>query len=183
MSMWRIATVIHIDKDEQLKYLFFAGGLTKAVMMAGALENILDIVINHTSERAQFGKPLHRFQAIQQQLALLAGETAAASMAANCAIKSFETDSFSKEIALAKIRVNEAAGISCKIAHQVLAAIGFTYEHTLHHNTRRLWSWRDEYGTERDWQKIVTEELMKLNKNELWSLMTNVKNNRKKVEQ
>ncbi|MEC1524973.1 acyl-CoA/acyl-ACP dehydrogenase [Neobacillus niacini] len=177
------STVIHIDKDEQLNYLFFAGGLTRSVMMAGALESILDIVINHTSERAQFGKPLHRFQAIQQQLALLTGETAAASMAANCAIKSFETNPFSKEIALAKIRVNEAAGTSCKIAHQVLAAIGFTYEHTLHHNTRRLWSWRDENGTERDWQQIVTAELMKLDKNELWSLMTNVKNTLKKVEQ
>lgn len=177
------ANIIHVNKDEQSKFLFFAGGLTRTVMMAGALENILDIVINHSSERAQFGKPLHRFQAIQHQLALLAGEVAAASMAANSAIKSFETDPFSKEIALAKIRVNEAAGTSCQIAHQVLAAIGFTYEHTLHHNTRRLWSWRDENGTERDWQQIVTAELMKLDKNELWSLLTNVKNNLKKVEQ
>jgi acyl-CoA dehydrogenase len=175
--------IFKVDLDEQLKYLLFAGGLTKSVMMAGALENILDIVINHTSERTQFGKPLHRFQAIQQQIALLAGESAAARMAANCAIQSFEIDPFSKDIALAKIRVNEAAGISSQIAHQVLAAIGFTYEHTLHHNTRRLWSWRDEYGTERDWQQIVTELLMKLNKDDLWSLMTNVKNNLKKVEQ
>ncbi len=105
-------------------------------------------------ERSQFGRPIHRFQAIQHQLALLAGETAAAKIAANCAVDPYGKEPFSKEIAFAKIRVNEAVGKANPIAHQVLAAIGFTYEHTLHHSTRRLWSWRDEFGTETDWDQL-----------------------------
>jgi hypothetical protein len=30
-------------------------------------------------------------------------------------------------------------------------AIGFTHEHQLHRLTTRLWSWRDEFGAEREW--------------------------------
>ena len=52
------------------------------------------------------------------------------------------------EIAAAKVRAGEAAGVGAGIAHQVHGAIGFTYEHSLHFATRRLWSWRAEFGTE-----------------------------------
>jgi acyl-CoA dehydrogenase len=173
---------ISVNKDEQLKKVLYAGALTRCVMMAGALENILELAITHTSERSQFGRPLHKFQAVQHHLAFLAGETAASGIAANCAVNSYGKDPLSKEIAFAKIRVNEAANKANPIAHQVLAAIGFTYEHTLHHSTRRLWSWRDEFGTETDWQQIVTEELKELEQSGLWSFVTGVENYSKKVE-
>jgi acyl-CoA dehydrogenase len=140
------------------------------------------MTINHTNERSQFGRPINRFQAVQHHLASLAGETAAAEIAAQYAVSSFYENPFSKEIALAKIRINEAAGKATQIAHQVIAAIGFTYEHTLHHSTRRLWSWRDEFGTESEWEKIVTEELKKLENKDLWSMITGVKSLDKKVE-
>ena len=55
------------------------------------------------------------------------------------------------EVASAKIRVGEAAGEGAAIAHQVLGAIGFTQEHTLHRFTQRLWAWRDDFGNESDW--------------------------------
>jgi acyl-CoA dehydrogenase len=34
----------------------------------------------------------------------------------------------------------------------VHGAIGFTYEHSLQFVTRRLWSWRAEFGGEAAWQ-------------------------------
>ena len=52
------------------------------------------------------------------------------------------------EVAIAKLRVGEAAGTGAAIAHQVHGAMGFTYEHSLHHSTRRLWAWREEFGNE-----------------------------------
>jgi acyl-CoA dehydrogenase len=174
--------IISVDRDEAVKKVLYGGALTRSVMMAGALENIFDLTVQHTTERSQFGRPLHRFQAIQHQLALLAGEVAAADLAAKYAVNSYCKNPFSKEIAYSKIRVNEAAGKTNPIAHQVFAAIGFTYEHTLHHSTRRLWSWRDEFGTETDWEWVVTEELLNMENNGLWSLITGVTNNEKKVE-
>ena len=38
-----------------------------------------------------------------------------------------------------------------RAAHQVLGARGVTLEHPLSLETRRLWSWRSEYGDERYW--------------------------------
>ena len=49
------------------------------------------------------------------------------------------------------MRVGEAAGTGAAIAHQVHGAMGFTYEHSLHHATRRLWAWREEFGNEALW--------------------------------
>jgi acyl-CoA dehydrogenase len=160
--------------------ILYGGALTRIMMMAGALENILELTVNYASERTQFGRPINRFQAVQHQLAQIAGETAAAIVAANCAAASYGDKGYSRGIAMAKIRVNEAACKISQMAHQVLAAIGFTYEHTLHHSTRRLWSWRDEFGTEADWENVVTEELLKLEDNGLWSMITAV-NHEKKV--
>lgn len=177
------AQMIVVDMAEQLKKLQYIGALTRSAMMAGAMDQMLDLTVNYTKERNQFGRPLHRFQAIQHQLALLAGETAAAGIAVECAVASYNKKApFSKEIALAKIRVNEASGKTSNIAHQVLAAIGFTHEHTLHHSSRRLWSWRDEYGTETAWEQVVTETLLESKHRGLWSLLTNVENSVKKVE-
>lgn len=169
-----------VNLNEMNKKILYGGALTRIVMMAGALENILEITVNYASERSQFGRSINRFQAVQHHLALLAGETAAATVAANCAGDSYGRKGYTREIALAKIRVNEAAGKVCQLAHQVLAAIGFTYEHTLHHSTRRLWSWRDEFGTETDWENVVTDELVTLQENGLWTMITGV-NHEKRV--
>jgi acyl-CoA dehydrogenase len=51
------------------------------------------------------------------------------------------------------VRAGQAAGIVAVNAHQVHGAIGFTEEHELHRYTLRLWSWRDEFGSERAWQE------------------------------
>src|SRR4030095_11672797 len=101
-------------------------------------------------------RPIAKFQAVQHNLARLAGETAVAIAAATSAAdtigvaKTFDEPVF-LEAASAKIRVGEAATEGAAIAHQVLGAIGFTQEHTLHRFTRRLWAWRDDFGSESAW--------------------------------
>ena len=149
--------------------LFELGALTRAVMMAGALDSILDLCVQYVQDRQQFGRPLAKFQAIQQQLAALAGEVAAASKAADVAVEAYLSGSAAMEIAAAKARIGEAAGISAEIAHQVHGAMGFTHEHNLHHRTRRLWAWRDEYGTESFWQDKLGRHLCSAGADELWS--------------
>ncbi len=123
-------------------------------------------------ERNQFGRTIHRFQAIQQQLALLAGEYVAAGVASDYAVDAFQKRELSKEIAMAKIRINEAAGNVATIAHQIHGAIGFTFEHVLHQNTRRLWSWRDEFGTETEWGIELAEQIMVYGEKGIWSFLT-----------
>jgi acyl-CoA dehydrogenase len=132
--------------------LFLAGAALRAVAMSGALERILLQTVEYARTRVQFGKPIAAFQAIQQQLAVLAGHTAASSMAAEAALTSLsDLTRRDIDVAVAKVRAGEAVGPATSIAHQVHGAIGITREHSLHFATRRLWSWRAEFGAETLW--------------------------------
>ncbi|MBI1212876.1 MAG: acyl-CoA dehydrogenase [Alphaproteobacteria bacterium] len=132
-----------------------AGAVLRSMQIAGALERVLLQTVDYARTRVQFGKPIAAFQAIQQQLAVLAGQTAAASMAAESAIAELASPSRRRAAAVAKVRCGEAAGIAASIAHQVHGAIGITYEHSLHFATRRLWSWRAEFGSEAIWSEQI----------------------------
>ncbi len=125
--------------------------LLRTGQIAGALDHALELSVGYTRERQQFGRPLAQFQAIQQQLAVLAEETAAAGMAAAAAFKAMDSGDAGFEIAAAKLRANRAARVATGIAHQVHGAMGFTAEYPLHHLTRRLWAWQTEGGNERFW--------------------------------
>lgn len=128
--------------------------LIRAAQIAGALQAALALAVEHANTRKQFGRPIGRFQAVQQQLAVFAAETSAAAVAAAAAARAADRRGLAGaafEIGCAKVTAGEAAGRGAAIAHQVLAAMGITEEHALHHFTRRLWSWREEGGTERFW--------------------------------
>ena len=150
----------------------YLGALARAAQMTGAMERIMELAIEHVETRYQFGKPLSRQQAIQHHIAALAGELANAKAALNNAVASLDGSRFQMEVAMAKLRLNEAAGVFAKTAHQIMAAIGFTHEHTLHYSTRRLWSYRDEFGTEAEWSNIIANQLKTHGKNGLWGYLT-----------
>ena len=54
-------------------------------------------------------------------------------------------------VAVLRLWLAEAAGQVAAAAHQVHGAMGVTREHPLHHATRRLWAWRDEWAPSRHW--------------------------------
>jgi len=70
------------------------------------------------------------------------------------------------------VRVGEAAGIGASIAHQVHGAIGFTYEHALQFATRRLWSWRAEFGGESEWAAELGRSVAERGADALWPHLT-----------
>ncbi|PWA08124.1 hypothetical protein DCC39_15470 [Pueribacillus theae] len=158
--------------DPLLERMLYFGTLSKTVLMAGALERVLDLTIAYSTERKQFGRPISRFQAIQQHIAVMSAEVTAAAIAVDTAIESF-TGEPSDDITVAKIRVSDAASIVTPIAHQVHGAIGFTDEHILHQSTRRLWSWRDEFGSESEWAERLGEQIIQNGSEGLWSFITN----------
>lgn len=153
------------------------GAAVRAMQMAGGLEKILDQSVQYSLERSQFGRPIGKFQAIQHGLAQLAGEAAAAGAAADAAAEAIAKtgglgDGALAEVAAAKTRVGEAATIGAAIAHQTHGAMGFTYEHTLHHATRRLWAWRDEYGNETYWATVLGRLVAAKGADNLWPFVT-----------
>ena len=148
------------------------GALVRAAQMAGGLEAVLGLATRYATERRQFGKPIGQFQSIQQNLAVLAGQAAAAGIAAANAFRAADRGDCWFETAVAKVRVGEAAGVGASIAHQVHGAIGFTYEHQLQFVTRRLWSWRAEFGGESEWAALLGRSVAERGAETLWPLLT-----------
>lgn len=147
------------------------GALYRSVQMAGALERSLEYALQYANERVQFGRPIAKFQAIQHMLALLAGQVAAASAAVDAAVEASRLAPDGFAVAVAKSRAGEAAGKGAEIAHQVHGAMGFTREHGLHHSTRRLWSWRDEFGNEACWQGRLGRAVAAEGADALWPML------------
>jgi acyl-CoA dehydrogenase len=148
------------------------GALVRSAQMAGGLDYLLRQAARYATERRQFGKPIGSFQVIQQNLAVLAGHTAAAGTAAAHAFRAADRGDAEFEIAAAKVRVGEAAGVGASIAHQTHGAIGFTYEHALQFVTRRLWSWRAEFGGEGDWAVELGRSVAERGADALWPHLT-----------
>jgi alkylation response protein AidB-like acyl-CoA dehydrogenase len=166
-----------MDGPDPLAALIRMGAALRAQQMAGALERILDLSLEYARERVQFGRPIARFQAIQHSLASLAGEVAAAGAAADAAASAVIRHGIEDQrtlfaVAAAKIRAGEAAGAGAAIAHQVHGAMGFTREYGLHHSTRRLWAWRDDFGAESVWALSLGEIAINAGAGALWPALT-----------
>jgi acyl-CoA dehydrogenase len=160
-----------VSLDEDLLVSF--GAAVRVQQMAGALEKILEQSVQHALDRTQFGRPIAKFQAVQHNLAMLAGEVAAASAAADAAAEACASPEIAvSEVAIAKVRGGEAAGSGAAIAHQVHGAMGFTYEHSLHHATRRLWAWREEFGNEAVWAERLGRMVAAHGADQLWPFIT-----------
>src|SRR3984893_18418264 len=160
-----------VSLDEDLLVSF--GAAVRLQQMAGALEKILEQSVQYALDRSQFGRPIAKFQAVQHNLAILAGEVAAASAAADAAAEACARPEIAiGEIAIAKVRGGEAAGTGAAIAHQVHGAMGFTYEHSLHHATRRLWAWREEFGNEAVWAQRLGQMVAARGADQLWPFIT-----------
>ena len=117
-----------------------------------------------------------KFQAVQQQLAVMAGQVAAAGAAADAGIEALVAATIPAMqeflIAIAKTRVGDAATLASEIAHQVHGAIGFTKEYSLQLSTRRLWSWRDEFGGDTEWAAQVGAYVCARGADALWPTLT-----------
>jgi acyl-CoA dehydrogenase len=149
------------------------GAMARAAQMAGALDSVLEQGVKYATERRQFGRPIANFQAIQHYLAVVAGHVAASGLAAEQAFRAADGSlDPGFEIAVAKVRVGEAAGIAAGLVHQVHGAIGFTYEHSLHFATRRLWSWRAEFGSESGWAVELGRRVAARGADALWADLT-----------
>jgi acyl-CoA dehydrogenase len=161
--------------EEQTQRVQARYALARAVQLAAALEQILAWTVQYAGERQQFGRPLGKFQAIQMELAQMAGEVSAVSALADAAVQALERDENPVlAAAAAKVRAGAAVEVVARLAHQVHGAIGFTQEYRLHHLTRRCWSWRDEAGSELVWARVLGAGLLADGADQLWPALTRV---------
>jgi acyl-CoA dehydrogenase len=172
---FQVSAAAPLPKGISRSALYRRGALARATMMSGALERAMDLAVTYAQERVQFGRPISKFQAVQQNLAVLSEQTAVAVAASNLGIQSLgQADEEREEflIAIAKTRVGEAATLACELAHQVHGAIGYTKEYSLQLATRRLWSWREEFGSDPEWAAKVGSYFCAKGGDDLWTILT-----------
>ncbi|MFD4985203.1 acyl-CoA dehydrogenase family protein [Streptomyces sp. NPDC058374] len=129
------------------------GALARSVQLAAAARAVLESTLRHVTEREQFGRPLARFQAVQQHVAALAAEAAMMRVGADAAVLAVEAqDNADLAVAAAKATASAGTQVVTALGHQLHGALGYSREHHLGRVTTRMWSWRDEFGSESYWQ-------------------------------
>ena len=139
--------------DLSVDLLHQRGALSRVVMAAGALRAMAQLTVDYTNERHQFGKPVATFQAVQYHLVTAAQCAVRAQMAADVAVRALAGGKPGSEIAFARVVVDDAITLGTRAAHQAHGAMGVTREYDLQQLTRRLWSWRSEWGTTKGWRR------------------------------
>ena len=129
----------------------------RAALIAGAADRLTTMTAGYANERIQFGKPIGKQQALQQQLAVMAEDMVAARIAAHIG----GAGSFPPALAAAataKSVASSAAARVAAIAHAVHGAIGISEEYDLQLYTRRLQAWRLADGSESYWNRLLGAE-------------------------
>jgi acyl-CoA dehydrogenase len=154
--------------------LALRGALSRALLLAGAMETVSELTIEYAGQRQQFGRQIAAFQAVAQRLVLLCAETEASALATEVAARSFAElgPVAAFEVAAAKATASRAASEVAAHAHQVHGAIGMTQEYRLHHFTRRLWAWRQEWASERASAAAVGRDAVAAGAEGLWPLVS-----------
>ena len=161
-----------VPSDVSLQSFRFRGALSRTALMAGAIEKMSQLTVSYTNDRVQFGRPVAKFQAVQQHLVWGAQDAALARMAAESAAREANRGSGAFEIAAAKLIANQAAARATKACHQAHGAMGMTQEYPLHHLSRRLWSWRKEYGGDAEWSEWLGHIAISQGADGLYPLIT-----------
>ncbi|MEM7273575.1 MAG: acyl-CoA dehydrogenase family protein [Actinomycetota bacterium] len=129
----------------------------RVMLMAGALGAMSELTVRYTDDRQQFGRPVGRFQAVQQHLVWGAQDAAIATVTARVAAAQASGHLLGArfEIAAARSVADECATTATRWAHQAHGAMGMTQEYALHHLSRRLWAWRHEWSGPGEWPGVV----------------------------
>jgi alkylation response protein AidB-like acyl-CoA dehydrogenase len=150
------------------------GALSRALLISGAVDAVSDLTVAYTNQRQQFGREIIRFQAVSQRLVQLVGEAELTRLTAAAAVRRFAEVGVGAdfEVASAKVTAARAAGAVSAHAHQLHGAMGMTQEYPLHHFTRRLWAWRQEWGTGEVWSELTGARMLATADADMFAVIT-----------
>ncbi|MCV7092139.1 acyl-CoA dehydrogenase family protein [Mycobacterium interjectum] len=151
--------------------------LVRSIQVCAALDRILQLCVDHATSRAQFGRPLAKFQAVQNLVSDIATEAALARATTEAALTAGMSSQWTGPdvgflVAVARSCAGHATSVVVRNAHQVHGAIGTTREHRLHEFTRAALAWRSEFGSVQYWDEQVTDAALYASAGGLWSLIT-----------
>lgn len=155
-------TMVGSEAEETIQALRRDLRVVAAHEMAGIATQLLAMSVDHAGQRAQFGRPIGNFQAVQHILAEmveLAGslENLCEAVIADSANPPDQGLTGSLIVKAHAARVGPQVAL---MALQVHGGIGFTEEHDLHLFLKRALSLEHYYGGERDLHRAIGRQAL-----------------------
>ena len=136
------------------------GRLTLGSCALGAAQKLLDLSVEYSKERVQFGKPLARFQSVQNMLADMATEIyAARQMLYHAAWLADQGKKIIKEASMVKLFCTEMA---CRVADnavQIFGGMGYMRDFPVERFYRDLRLYRIYEGTSEIQRLVISRQL------------------------
>ena len=122
--------------------------LAVSAQQLGLAQRMLDLGIDHSAQRKQFGKPIGSFQAVKHHLADVAVKIEFAKPVVFRAAQALATNRprAAVHVSHAKLAACEAAWLSARKSMQVHGAMGYTWEADLQMFMKRAWALDAAWG-------------------------------------
>lgn len=131
-----------------------------AAQYAGAARTVLDMTVEYTRERSQFGRPLASFQAVAHGLADVANEIDAARLQSYAAANLLaDGRPAGTAAAMAKLRASEALQFAADRGMQYLGGYGYSKEYAMERLWREARSVTVTAGTSEIQRTIIAQSL------------------------
>jgi alkylation response protein AidB-like acyl-CoA dehydrogenase len=137
-----------VARREGAALAFDRGVLGTAAQLVGLTRRMIDLTVEYTKERSQFGVPIGSFQAVKHHLAdaRIALEFARPLVYRAAWSVAQGAPSRAADVSMAKARASEAALVTARQALQCHGAIGYSFEYDLHLYMKRAWALAGAWG-------------------------------------
>lgn len=143
--------------------------LQLAAEQVGGAAQCLQLAVDYTKERVQFGKPVASFQAVKHRVAemMVRMETArstvrgvAAQVAQGAQGNGLDDAALAAEVGAARVQATEAYRYCAQEAIQLHGGVGFTWEYDPQLHFKRA-QWASQwFGPTRDWREALAAHLL-----------------------
>lgn len=163
---WQATAATQVAEGEQAKsiiqHAFNAGALGLAAESLGLTQRMMDLSVQYTAERQQFGKPIGSFQAVKHLMSNIAykHEYAKAPVARAAYSLANGSDAAATHVSHAKLAATEVAQTAAKNTIQCHGAMGYTWEVDLHIFMKRAWAYNNTWGSVAHHQQRVADAVL-----------------------
>ncbi len=136
--------------------------LAASAQLLGLAQRMLDLGIDHSAQRKQFGKPIGSFQAVKHHLADVAVKIEFAKPVVFRAAYALAQDHPRQSVYVshAKLAAGEAATLAARKSLQAHGAMGYTWEADLQMFMKRAWVLDAAWGDRAFHKKRVTDFIL-----------------------
>lgn len=155
------AEILDVDAATLLSRASLASAVLVAADSLGAMERMLDLAVEYSKSREQFGVPIGSFQAVKHAAASILVSVEAARSIVFYAAESIDAGMEERDLhaSTAKAQVTASGVVAADAALTIHGAVGYTWEHDLHFLYKRTKLNKGLFGSPAVWNERIAQAL------------------------